>query len=153
VLLARLRAAHRATAGDTVRAHAAARGGRVDLPMKSRATESDVGPERTAPERRKPLIESRILESPHRNRDLNVHGRQSNPRFHLNANMAIMRIWSKWRISVLAAETDLSDARVLPMSAFGTKQTYLTRRRMSASSGKTTLTNRCLPISIYEYTP
>ena len=35
------------------------------------------------------FVDGRILESPRRSRDLNVHGRQSKPRFHFNANMAI----------------------------------------------------------------
>jgi hypothetical protein len=38
------------------------------------------------------------------------------------------------------------------MSACGTKQTC-SMQRMTASGAKSRLTNRCLPISIYEYTP
>jgi hypothetical protein len=38
------------------------------------------------------------------------------------------------------------------MSACGTKQTCSMRWQMSAFGAKRTVTNRCLPIPIYEYT-
>ena len=37
------------------------------------------------------------------------------------------------------------------LSAFGTKQTYSMRSRMSVLGAKQPVTNRCLPISVYEY--
>ena len=136
VLLARLRAAHRATAGEMVRTHAAARGGRLGLTdeVKSNGKATWHPGARLFSDASLPFfVGGRILESPRRSRDLNVHGR-SKPGFHFNANMAIMRLWQsisasqknlneahKWRISCCANRP--LGARFLPMSAFGTKQT------------------------------
>jgi hypothetical protein len=121
VLLARLRAAHRATAGDRVRAQAAARGGRVDSPMKSRATGNDVAPERrlVSDASLSFFVEGRILESPRPSRDLNVHGRQSKPRIHFNANMAIMR-----RQSMFASQRNLNEAQYVAYLCSLRKQTF-----------------------------
>ena len=149
MLLARLRAAHRATAGGRVRTHAAARGGRLGLTdeVKSNGKATWHPGARLFSDASLPFfVGGRILESPRRSRDLKVHGRQSKPGFHFNGNMAIMRLWQsipasqknlnethKLRISGLAAETDLSDARFLPMSASGTKRTSANRLIRSAS--------------------
>jgi hypothetical protein len=45
-------------------------------------------------------------------------------------------------MSVLAAETDFSDARFLPMSAIGTKQTSISTLNMSAFGGKADISDR-----------
>jgi hypothetical protein len=43
---------------------------------------------------------------------------------------------------VLAAETDRSDARFLPMSAIGTKQTLISTPHMSGFGGKADIPDR-----------
>ena len=99
MLLALLRAAHRATAGDRAPKQPL-EAGVLDSPMKSRATGSDVA-ERTARHRRKPLIPSL---SKALSKAVFLRARveagiststagQSKPRFHFNASMAIMRLW------------------------------------------------------------
>ena len=112
------------------------------------------------------FVEGRILESPRRSRDLNVHGRQSKPGFRFSANMAIMRLWKsisasqknlneahKLRISVLAAEEtfQMHGSCRCPLLAqsrhaqcadecllWGAKRTWPSRRKMSASDPKRT---------------
>ena len=66
------------------------------------------------------FVEGRILESPRRSRDLNVHGRQSKPGFHFNANMAIMRLWQ----SISASQKNLNEAQNVAYLCSLRKQTF-----------------------------
>ena len=100
-----------------VRTHAAARGGRLGLTdeVKSNGKATWHPGARLFSDASLPFfVGGRILESPRRSRDLNVHGRQSKPGFHFNGKMAIMRLWQ----SIPESQKNLNETHKLRKQTF-----------------------------------